>query len=92
MRVLLLSDLNSGSQDNIKAIAGGFLIQENDLSIELPESWQVVTEKQPTQEDLKELLFAWKVVKHVKSNAIAITKKLYYSRNWSRANEPCRVC
>ncbi|WP_330203180.1 bifunctional phosphoribosylaminoimidazolecarboxamide formyltransferase/IMP cyclohydrolase [Cyanobacterium sp. Dongsha4] len=74
LRVLLLSDLNSGSQDNIKAIAGGFLIQENDLSIELPDSWQVVTEKQPTQEDLKELLFAWKVVKHVKSNAIAITK------------------
>lgn len=74
LRVLLLPDLNSGNQDNIKAIAGGFLIQENDLSMELPSSWQVVTEKQPTADDLRELLFAWKVVKHVKSNAIAISK------------------
>ncbi|MBL1209809.1 bifunctional phosphoribosylaminoimidazolecarboxamide formyltransferase/IMP cyclohydrolase [Geminocystis sp. GBBB08] len=74
LRVLLLSDLNSGSKDNIKAIAGGFLIQENDTAIELPHPWQIVTEKQPTQTELQELLFAWKIVKHVKSNAIAITK------------------
>ena len=74
LRVLLLSDLNSGSQDNIKAIAGGFLLQENDVQIELPQQWQLVTEKQPTSEQLAELLFAWKVVKHVKSNAIAISK------------------
>ncbi len=74
LRVLLLSDLNSGSQDNIKAIAGGFLIQENDIAIELPQTWQIVTEKQPREEELKELLFAWKIVKHVKSNGIAITK------------------
>jgi len=76
LRILLLSDLNSGSQHNIKAISGGFLIQENDTKIELPNEWQVVTEKQPTPEQLDELLFAWKVVKHVKSNAIAITKNL----------------
>lgn len=76
LRVLLLSDLNSGSQDNIKAIAGGFLVQENDSQIELPDEWEVVTEKQPTPEQLEELLFAWKVVKHVKSNAIAVTKNL----------------
>ncbi len=74
LRVLLLADLVTGSQDNIKAIAGGFLVQDNDTKIELPDEWQVVTEKQPTSEQLEELLFAWKVVKHVKSNAIAITK------------------
>lgn len=74
LRVLLLSDLNSGSQDNIKAIAGGFLIQDNDSAMELPETWKIVTAKQPTDEELKELLFAWKIVKHVKSNAIVITK------------------
>ncbi|WP_026102101.1 bifunctional phosphoribosylaminoimidazolecarboxamide formyltransferase/IMP cyclohydrolase [Geminocystis herdmanii] len=74
LRVLLLSDLNSGSQDNIKAIAGGFLIQDNDTSIELPDTWQIVTEKQPTETELQELLFAWKIVKHVKSNAIVLTK------------------
>lgn len=74
LRVLIMSDLTSGSQDNIKAIAGGFLIQENDTQIELPETWEIVTEKKPTEEELAELLFAWKTVKHVKSNAIAITK------------------
>lgn len=76
IRVLLLPDLNSGSQDNIKAIAGGFLIQDNDTQIELPETWEVVTEKQPTPAQIEELLFAWKVVKHVKSNAIVISKDL----------------
>ena len=35
--------------------------------------WQVVTERQPTDSELAELLFAWKVCKHVKSNAIVVT-------------------
>ena len=74
LRVLIMEDMTSGSQDNIKAIAGGFLVQENDTQIELPETWKIVTEKQPNEEQLAELLFAWKTVKHVKSNAIAITK------------------
>ena len=74
LRVLIMSDLSSGSQDNIKAIAGGFLVQENDIQIELPDTWEIVTEKKPTEKELAELLFAWKTVKHVKSNAIAITK------------------
>ena len=74
LRVLIMSDLTSGSQDNIKAIAGGFLVQENDTQIELPDTWEIVTEKKPSEAELAELLFAWKTVKHVKSNAIAITK------------------
>ncbi len=74
LRVLILPDLHSATQDNIKAIAGGFLVQGNDTQIELPESWDIVTEKKPTDTELAELLFAWKTVKHVKSNAIAITK------------------
>ena len=39
-----------------------------------PDIWKVVTEKQPTPEQLQELIFAWKISRHVKSNAIAITK------------------
>jgi phosphoribosylaminoimidazolecarboxamide formyltransferase / IMP cyclohydrolase len=38
-----------------------------------PAQWQVVTAKQPTESQLAELLFAWKVCKHVKSNAIVVT-------------------
>ncbi len=56
----------------VKAIAGGFLVQSADDIIADPTQWQVVTERQPTPSELAELLFAWKVCKHVKSNAIVI--------------------
>lgn len=48
------------------------LVQEQDQINEDPENWTVVTEKQPTEEERKALEFAWKAVKHVKSNAIVI--------------------
>jgi phosphoribosylaminoimidazolecarboxamide formyltransferase / IMP cyclohydrolase len=74
LRVLTLADLATGSQDNVKVIAGGILVQAADEAIETAASWQVVTTKQPTDAELQELLFAWKVCKHVKSNAIVVTK------------------
>jgi phosphoribosylaminoimidazolecarboxamide formyltransferase/IMP cyclohydrolase len=73
LRVLILPDLTSGFPENIKAIAGGFLVQSSDTTMETPAQWKVVTERQPTPEQLEELFFAWKIVKHVKSNAIVIT-------------------
>lgn len=73
LRVLTLPNLTSGFPQNLKAIAGGFLVQSSDTLIETPEQWQVVTDKKPTSEDLQELFFAWKIVKHVKSNAIVIS-------------------
>ncbi|MGA1623355.1 MAG: bifunctional phosphoribosylaminoimidazolecarboxamide formyltransferase/IMP cyclohydrolase [Synechocystis sp.] len=74
LRVLLLPDFLTGPSQTIKAIAGGFLVQAADDQREDPATWQVVTEKQPSAEQLAELTFAWKVCKHVKSNAITITK------------------
>jgi phosphoribosylaminoimidazolecarboxamide formyltransferase / IMP cyclohydrolase len=74
LRVLTLADLATGTKDNVKIIAGGMLVQAADESIETTASWQVVTTKQPTDDELQELLFAWKVCKHVKSNAIVATK------------------
>ncbi len=74
LRVLTLGDLKSGYEHNIRLVAGGFLVQEVDDLIEDTDTWQVVTKLQPTPAQLQELLFAWKVVKHVKSNAIVITK------------------
>ncbi|MHC5722937.1 MAG: bifunctional phosphoribosylaminoimidazolecarboxamide formyltransferase/IMP cyclohydrolase [Nostoc sp.] len=73
VRVLILPDLSSGSKDTVKAIAGGFLVQASDDVIADTSQWQVVTERQPTDSELAELLFAWKVCKHVKSNAIVVT-------------------
>jgi phosphoribosylaminoimidazolecarboxamide formyltransferase / IMP cyclohydrolase len=74
LRILLLPDLASGNKETIKAIAGGFLIQASDDKIENPDDWQIVTEKQPTPEQIAEMLFAQKLVKHVKSNAILISR------------------
>jgi phosphoribosylaminoimidazolecarboxamide formyltransferase/IMP cyclohydrolase len=74
LRVLTLADLTRGPQHTVKAIAGGFLVQENDTLMQLPDEWEIVTEKQPTKSELEELMFAWKVVKHVKSNAIVVTR------------------
>ncbi|MEH2079251.1 MAG: bifunctional phosphoribosylaminoimidazolecarboxamide formyltransferase/IMP cyclohydrolase [Nostoc sp.] len=73
VRVLTLPDLSSGPKDIVKAIAGGFLVQASDNIIADTSQWQVVTERQPTPDELAELLFAWKVCKHVKSNAIVVT-------------------
>ena len=74
VRILLLPDLSRGEKQTVKVIAGGFLVQAADDVVETPEEWRVVTEKQPTAAQLAELLFAWKVSKHVKSNAIVVTK------------------
>ncbi|MBN3922017.1 bifunctional phosphoribosylaminoimidazolecarboxamide formyltransferase/IMP cyclohydrolase [Nostoc sp. NMS4] len=73
VRVLTLPDLSSGTKDTVKAIAGGFLVQASDDIVADSSEWQVVTERQPTPAELAELLFAWKVCKHVKSNAIVVT-------------------
>jgi phosphoribosylaminoimidazolecarboxamide formyltransferase/IMP cyclohydrolase len=74
VRVLLLPDLQAGPAHTVKAIAGGFLVQTSDEVLTAPTDWNVVTEKQPTTAQLEELLFAWKICKHVKSNAIVVSR------------------
>ncbi len=74
VRVLVLPDLLGGSEQVIKDIAGGFLVQAADTLVANPDDWQVVTDLKPTPAELQEMLFAWKICKHVKSNAIVITK------------------
>ena len=77
LRLLITPDLlnlSTAIAPTVKVITGGFLVQESEEAIASAANWQVVTTKQPTPEELQELLFAWKVVKHVKSNAIVVTK------------------
>lgn len=74
LRVLILPDLVGEPACSVKTIAGGFLLQEADLSLEQPDQWQIVTQLQPTPAQTEALCFAWKVVKHVKSNAIVIAQ------------------
>jgi phosphoribosylaminoimidazolecarboxamide formyltransferase/IMP cyclohydrolase len=58
----------------IKAISGGILMQDNDAHRLQPSDLKVVTEREPSREEMRDLLFAWKVCKHVKSNAILYAK------------------
>jgi phosphoribosylaminoimidazolecarboxamide formyltransferase/IMP cyclohydrolase len=74
VRVLILPDLTQGPPQTVKIIAGGLLVQDSDNIVEETSKWRAVTEKQPTAGELEELLFAWKVAKHVKSNAIVVTR------------------
>jgi len=57
----------------LKSINGGYLVQEVDQGTTSVSEWDVVTDQSPTKEDLEALDFAWRVVKHVKSNAIVVT-------------------
>lgn len=58
----------------VKQIAGGLLVQESDFGQVRSEDLQVVTEREPTKQELHDLLFGFKVCKHVKSNAIVYAK------------------
>lgn len=68
------TDKSRGAQKDIRKIDGGILIQDMDESKETKEEMKVVTKREPTDEEWENLLFAWKVAKHVKSNSIVIAK------------------
>jgi phosphoribosylaminoimidazolecarboxamide formyltransferase/IMP cyclohydrolase len=58
---------------DLRKIVGGVLVQDRDLVTISEKDLRCVTRREPTEEELKALLFAWTVVKHVKSNAIVYT-------------------
>ena len=74
LRILVLPDLVAGPIQTVRAIAGGFLVQSADDLREDPTQWTIPTDKKPGDAELAELLFSWRIVKHVKSNAILVTK------------------
>jgi len=59
-----------GEERELRSINGGLLAMERDLGAVRREDCRVMTRRPPTEKEWKDLLFAWKVVKHVKSNAI----------------------
>ncbi len=58
---------------DMKTTANGYLCQSVDDRIESPDEWKVVTSRMPTEEEQRALAFAWRVAKHVRSNAIVYT-------------------
>ncbi|RLQ21154.1 bifunctional phosphoribosylaminoimidazolecarboxamide formyltransferase/IMP cyclohydrolase PurH [Seongchinamella sediminis] len=65
----------TGADRDYKRVNGGLLVQDRDLGMVTAADLQVVSKVQPTEQQLQDLLFAWKVAKFVKSNAIV------YARN-----------
>jgi phosphoribosylaminoimidazolecarboxamide formyltransferase/IMP cyclohydrolase len=61
---------------DFKRVAGGLLVQTPDESVTGESSFKVVTERHPTLEELTDLIFAWRCVRHVTSNAIVLAKDL----------------
>ncbi len=77
LRVLEVAPTEDNSPEasfDIKKVSGGVLIQDLDTHIVEATDLKVATKRQPTKEELADLLFAWKVCKHVKSNAIIFAK------------------
>ena len=73
LRVIELPQWRYTEKINIKQITGGLLVQNSDQ--ELYSNLEVVTRREPTEEEWKAMLFGLKVVKHVKSNAIVISNE-----------------
>ena len=61
---------------HLRQVVGGMLVQDRDFDFEDRAEMQVVSQRHPTEAEWGELLFAWKVCKHVKSNAIVLVKEL----------------
>ncbi len=59
----------------LKVVGGGLLVQTPDSLPAQPQLWKYVTERQPTPEEMEAMIFAWRVVKHTKSNAIVYARR-----------------
>ena len=69
---LLVSKSGFGPEtlQEIKTVPGGYLMQDRDQKRINPKQFQVVTERQPSEKEMRSMIFGWRVVRHVKSNAI----------------------
>lgn len=76
LRVLVTGKMPDPAQEGMtfKSVAGGMLVQNRDAGVRTEDDVRVVTKRAPTEKEMKDLLFSWKVCKHVKSNAIVYVK------------------
>jgi phosphoribosylaminoimidazolecarboxamide formyltransferase/IMP cyclohydrolase len=74
LRILKIGDLDPIADLDFKRVSGGLLLQDKDLSSLDLNNLKIVTKKKPSKKDMESLIFGWIVAKHVKSNAIVLTK------------------
>ena len=77
LRLLELSPtaLDAAGPAHVRSILGGLLVQDLDDQAIAPESWSVATQRPPTDQEREDLVFAWKLVRHIRSNAIAVASE-----------------
>ncbi len=71
-----LTSTNLHQQLDIRSVRGGLLLQTIDATGEVELNYKVISEREPNLEEVTDLMFAWKAVRHVKSNAIVLAHKL----------------
>ena len=76
LRILAVGPSGGGLAYDLRPITGGLLVQNPDAIDEDPASWEAATDRAPTDAEMKDLAFAWKAAKHIKSNAIVFVKDL----------------
>jgi len=75
LRILRMGQTRDGRQSlDFRRVGGGVLVQTPDVIDEDPATWKTVTTRAPTPDELRDLAFAWRAVKHVKSNAIVLAR------------------
>jgi phosphoribosylaminoimidazolecarboxamide formyltransferase/IMP cyclohydrolase len=74
LRVFQVTGGTSGAGMQCRQVSGGVLLQDEDRSPDSELSLKTVTKREPTAEELRDLRFAWRAAKHVKSNAIVLAK------------------
>jgi IMP cyclohydrolase (EC 3.5.4.10)/phosphoribosylaminoimidazolecarboxamide formyltransferase (EC 2.1.2.3) len=73
---------------DLKKVSGGLLLQDKDAKMVSASDLKTVTNKKPTKNQLDSLLFAWKICKHTKSNAIVLAKGTKTSWHRARTDQP----
>ena len=74
LKITQLSHAKRHTSLEIRSIGEGLLVQERDVKPITSSEWKTVTKKQPTQKDIKSMIFALKCVRHVKSNSVVFVK------------------
>ena len=76
LRILAVGPNTGGLDYDLRPITGGVLVQAPDALDEDPATWKIATDRPPTDAEMRDLAFAWKAAKHIKSNAIVFAKDL----------------
>lgn len=73
-RIILILKNDKLKQQQVRTVLNGVLVQDKDTHVETADDMKVVTTKAPTADEIEDLIFANKIVKHTKSNAIVLAK------------------